>query len=188
MKNISYSKLKEQVSLFRPSELVDILKFNKSLEMALNMLNNEEWEESLQEYGTELLEAMREKYPEKWNSSWRYDALLGYAYDIILKYDERYMAYKRALDKISPAPPQLLIAIAGCCIAPGKPPISEEEAILLVKEAIQVTPYIEGIELLKGLYKSIGNREKQKYWEDVLNKIGESGPQLPLLDDFSNEI
>ena len=188
MNSISYSQLKEYANSFEPSDLVNILEFDKSLEIALNMLNNEEWEDSLQKYGTAILEAMRNKNPEKWNSSWRYDALLGYAYDIILNYDERYIAYKRAFDKITPASPQLLIAIAGCCIAPGKPPISEEEAILLVNEAIQVTPYIEGIELLKGLYKSIGNTEKQKFWEDVLNKNIERDPHLPSLDDFSDEI
>lgn len=112
MKNISYSQLKEQVSLFKPHDLIDMLDFNKSLELALNMLNNEEWEESLQTYGVNLLEEMREKYHEKWNSSWKYDALLGYAYDITLKYDERYMAYKRALDKISPPPSSIVNCVS----------------------------------------------------------------------------
>ncbi|MBA3237985.1 MAG: hypothetical protein H0T62_06495 [Parachlamydiaceae bacterium] len=183
-----YEELKKQAACFKPLQLVEISGFNKSLETALSMLNNEEWEESLQEYATYLLEAMRRKYPEKWNSSWRYDALLGYAYHITLKYEERYLAYKRSLDKVSPAPPELLVALARCCIAPGKPPLSEAEAILLVKEAIKTTPYVEGIELLKGLYKSIGNKKEQEYWEDVLSKISKNGPHLPPLEDFSNEI
>lgn len=188
MKNISYFQLIEYANSINPSDLVNMLEFNSSLNMALNMLNNEEWEESLQKYATEILEAMRNKYPEKWNSSWRFDALLGYAYDIILNYDERYIAYKRALDKTTSAPPQLLIAIARCCIAPGTPPVSEDEAILFAKEAIQVTPYIEAIGLLRGLYKAKGNIEKQKYYETILNKISENGSHLPTLDDFSNEI
>ena len=135
-----------------------------------------------------MLEAMREKYPEKWNSSWKFDGLLGYAYDITLKYDERYTAYRRALDKTTLPPPQLLIAIAGCCIAPGTPPLSENEAILLVKEAIQVIPYIEGIELLIGLYKAMGNIEEQSYYKNILNKISDNGSHILSLDDFSNEM
>ncbi len=183
-----YVELKKQAVCYKPLELVEILGFKKSLETALNMLNNEEWEESLQKYATDLLEIMRIKHPKIWNSSWKYDALLGYAYHIILKYDDRYLAYKRALDKVSPAPPELLVALARCCIAPGKPPLSEEEAILLVKEAIETTPYIEGVELLKGLYKAIGNRKEQEYWEDVLSKISKNGTHLLPLDDFSNLI
>ena len=83
--------------------------------------------------------------------------MLGYTYHILLKYDERYKAYKRAFDRASPPPPELLVAIARCCIAPGKPQITEEEAILLIKQAIKTTPYVEGIQLLISLYESMRN-------------------------------
>lgn len=125
-------------------------------------------------------------YPKEWNANWKYDALLGYAYHIILKYDERYAAYKRAFDKIEPPPPELLVAMARCCIAPGKPPITEEEAISLVKQAIATAPYVEAVELLRGLYKSIGNIKEQRYWEKVLENIKEASPHLPPLDQISD--
>lgn len=85
---------------------------------------------------------------------------------------------------MQPPPPQLLIAMARCYIAPGKPPITEEEAIDLVKQAIKTTQYIEGIELLRGLYKSIGNIKEQKYWENILEGIKERGVHLPTLDQI----
>ncbi len=187
MNQTKYVQLKQISSSLSPSDLVFTLEFNEALHMACSMLNNEEWDESLQEYATAFLEELRKKYPEKWNSSWRYDALLGYAYHIILNYEERYAAYKRAIDKIKPVPPQLLIAMARCCVAPGKPPITEEEAILLVKEAIKTTLYTEGVELLKGLYKSIGNTKEQNYWENILEGMNKNGPQLPSLDQIPNE-
>ena len=74
--------------------------------------------------------------------------------------------------------------MARCCIAPGKPPITEEEAILMVKEAIKTTPYVEGVELLIGLYKSTGNMKEQKHWKTVLENIKENGHHLPLLDNI----
>ena len=40
--------IKKYAMSIKPYELVNILEFNDSLEIALNMLNNEEWEESLQ--------------------------------------------------------------------------------------------------------------------------------------------
>lgn len=178
--------LKQYSYSYSPSGLIDSLGFNKALRMACNMLNDEEWDDSLQEYATNVLEKLREMYPKEWNANWKYDALLGYAYHIILKYDERYAAYKRAFDKIEPSPPELLVAMARCCIAPGKPPITEEEAISLVKQAIATAPYVEAVELLRGLYKSIGNIKEQRYWEKVLENIKETSPHLPPLDQISD--
>lgn len=183
MSDEKYFKLKQKSALYSPSSLVSLLSFNEILHLACEMLNNEKWDESLQEYATNVLEELRKKFPEKWNANWKYDALLGYAYHIILKYDERYAAYKRAFDKVSPTPPQLLVGIARCCSAPGKPPITEEEAISLVKQAIQSTRYIEAVGLLRGLYKSIGNIKEQQYWESVLEDIKDTGPHLPSLLD-----
>lgn len=180
MKPLTYTELKQKSNQYNPLDLVNVLDFDGALSMACDMLNNEEWDRILQEYATNLLEEIRNKYPEQWNSSWRYDALLGYAYDIILKYEERFVAYKRAFDKVNPQPPELLFALAGCCWAPGKPPITEEEAVSLVKEAIKTTPYVEGIELLTGLYKSMGNTKEQKYWQNMLEK--ENGLHLPTLN------
>ena len=125
---------------------------------------------------------MRFQYPALWNSTWKNDALLGSAYNIILEYDKRCQSYKRAFEKANPPSPQLLIALARCSIAPGKPPISEQEAIELVKQAIKTDQYIEGIELLVGLYKSIENAEEKKYWEEKL-KFSSRKVQLPSLSE-----
>lgn len=151
MNLFSYTELKRKSDDNEPSSL-DVLGFEETLVIARQMLNNEEWDEDLQGYAVNLLEELQHKYSEKWNSNWKYDAFLGYAYDIILKYDERYEAYKRAFDKVHPPPPQLLVALAGCCWAPGHPPMTEEEAILLVKQVIANEMYIEAVELLRGLY------------------------------------
>ncbi len=184
MNDEKYLKLKQKSSNYSPSTLINSLEFNEALLIACDMLNNEEWDEPLQEYAANILEELRKKYPEKWNANWKYDAFLGYAYHVTLKYEERYAAYKRAFNKISPPPPQLLVAIARCCIAPGKPPITEEDAIALVKQAIQTKPYVEAVELLKGLYKSIGNGKEQQYWGKILENIKDTGPHLPPLDQF----
>lgn len=184
MKILNYPELKMKALNYTPLSLVKELGFERTLNVARLMLLNEKWDEDLQEYATNLLEWLREKHSEEWNSNWKYDAFLGYAYDITLKYDERFNAYKRAYDKVYPKPPQLLIAMARCCSAPGKPPITEEEAISLTKEAIKETPYVEGVELLRGLYKSQDNVNEQLYWENVLESNRNNQPHLPTLDNF----
>lgn len=188
MNNSKYFELKNISSNHTPSELIESLDFKKAIHIACEMLNNQEWDESLHEFATSILEILRIKYPEKWNLSWKYDALLGYAYNILLKYDERYEAYKRAIDKIKSPPPELLVALAKCCIAPGKPLITVDQAIDLVKDAVSKVHYIEAIELLKGLYKSKGNVAEQLYWENILEKIINNGKHLPPINQICDEL
>lgn len=158
--------------------------FDNALDLARQIFNNEKWDETLQEYALHLLETIRNIFPEKWNSNWKYDAFLGYAYDILLEYEKRYTAFKRAFDKVSPTPPQLLVAMAGCCWAPGAAPITEEKAIELVKQAIAKIQYVEAVELLKGLYKSIGNTTECQYWDKILESLKENGTHLSSLDQI----
>lgn len=186
MTTYSFENLKRLSEECSPSEWATIVSFDEGLRISYAMLNNDEWDEALQTYATNLLEELRKKYPRQWNSSWKFDAFLGYAYHIILKYDERYLAYKRALKKITPAPPQLLIAMARCCFAPGTPPITEEEAITLVKQAVSKTIYYEGASLLRGLYKAMGNSKEEAHWEAVLKNMEGKEIHLPSLEDVFN--
>lgn len=186
MKN-SYTELKKKSNDYTPLKLASLVGFDEGLRIAYDMLNNEEWDEDLQEYSTNFLEELRKINPEKWNSSWKFDALLGYGYHVILKYDERYAAYKRAFEKVYPPPPQLLIAMARCCWGPGSPPITEDEAISLVKQAMSKEIYYEGASLLIGLYKSRADVKEQAYWETILEKMKGKEVHLPSLDQIFDE-
>lgn len=180
----NYEELKFLSKSANPKELIANLAFNEGVLLAKDLLNNDEWDDELQEYSANLLEEIRKKYPKEWSSNWKYDAFLGYVYHIILKYDERFLAYKRAFEKVSSPPPQLLIAMARCCRAPGIPPLTEEESIDLVKQALSEKNYYEGVSLLRGLYKSTGNKKEEEYWEQVLENINEDEYSLPSLDDL----
>lgn len=176
----------KQMSTGSTYELINSMGFEKTLQVVHQMLNDKEWDESLHHYATQLLEALREKHFLEWNSHWKYDAFLGYAYEIVSNFDERFNAYQRAFKKAHPPPPQLLVALAGCCSCPRKPPISEEKAIHLVEEAIKDTYYVDALIFLRGLYRSAGNHQKEKHWDSVLNQIQKEGKNLPSLD-FMNE-
>ncbi len=186
MKDLNYEELKSISENQAPPNIVDSIGFEKTLYLVHQLLNDKEWDESLHEYGALLLENLRRSYPKEWNSHWKYDAFLGYAYDIIFDCDERYAAYHRAFQKADPPPPELLVALAGCCSCPGKPPINEEKAIHLVKEAIKDTYYVDALIFLRGLYRSAGNHQEEKQWDSVLNHIQKEGKNLPSLD-FMNE-
>lgn len=107
---------------YSPIEIAKSLSFKNGLRLAYRLLYNDAWEEQLQEYAVNLLYEIRKVHQESWKESWEYDALLGLACYITLKYDERYEAYKQAFDKTNNPPPGLLIELARCCICPGPPP------------------------------------------------------------------
>lgn len=184
MNTFTYDELKKKTQDYTVVDFVSHFGFDTSIHIARAMLNNDQWDDSLQNYATNLLETLRSKYPQKWDSTWRYDAILGYAYDIIFKYEDKFTAYMRAFDKIDPQPPELLVAIASCCWAPGFPPISEETAIEFLNKAIQTTPYIEAVELLIGINKSLGRHEEEHHWQIILKNLGSNGPRLPSLDQI----
>jgi hypothetical protein len=180
----SYEELKMKSESCVPAEWAAKLGFEEAFVLARKMLFNIVGDDSLREYAVEVLEAIRQKYPDQWNSSWKYDAFLGYAYNITLDYDKRYFYYKSAFDKVHPCPPELLVALSGCYATPGKPPITEEEAIALVKQAIQSTLYIEAVARLRTLYDSIGDVKEQHYWEQVLETIKYNGTHLPSMEEL----
>jgi hypothetical protein len=94
----------ELIEKYSPMEIVQILSFRDSLRVAYRLLHNHGWDENLQNYVIELVEAVRGVYPKEWNESWKYDAYLGMAYDIRYEQDKRYEAYKRAFDRANPPP------------------------------------------------------------------------------------
>lgn len=134
---------------YNTCDIAKSLSFKDGIILAYRMLYNEQWDEQVQNYAVDLLYAIRETYSDDWNSCWKYDVFLGNACNIALRYDERYQAYKRATEKVQPIPPSLMVLLAKCYISPGIPPISQEEAENLLKEALKKETSIEGISLIK---------------------------------------
>ena len=126
--------------------------FETSIQIAKKLLYNDDWDEELQESAVELLFALKKQYPTLWSSNWIYEAFLGNACNITLRYDERYNAYSNANNNCSNPPPKLLIELARCYICPGSPPINLERSINLLKKSIDKHPFKQAALLLSDLY------------------------------------
>lgn len=141
--------------------------------IACHMLYNKEWEEEIQNYATELLYAIRTNNPKEWNACWKLDVLLGLACDITWRYEERYLAYKNAANKVSPIPPSLMVLIARCYISPGIPPVSRKEAKALLLEALTLEKTIEGTALIKHICELDKKWDEVEYWDKILKEVTE---------------
>lgn len=169
---------------YSPHEIAKYLSFEDGLRVAYRLLYNDLWDASLQVYAAELLSEVSKVYPKDWNKSWEYNALLGLAYYIARKYDERYKAYKNAFDRATEPPPRLLIELARCCICPGHPPISYDDAIDLVMKAIKDAPYADGIGLLSHIYSIKEDKKNEEYWTNILRISNQEFVSPPIEPKF----
>jgi tetratricopeptide (TPR) repeat protein len=160
--------LRQLANLYPPEEVIASLSFKDGLRLAYRLLYNDKWDEDLQEYAIKLFYEIREIYPNEWNASWEYDALLGLACYIRYRYDERYEAYQRAFDRAKNPPPRLLIELARSYICPGPPPIPYDQAINLVMTALKEAPYTDGISVLCMINSSRGDEAQKAYWSKIL--------------------
>ncbi len=158
------------VNLYSPNEIIKLLSFKDGLRFAYRLLYNRSWDENLQKQAVDLFYEIRKTYPQDWHQSWEYNALLGLACYITKNYEERYEAYKQAFNMTEHPQPGLLIELARCCICPGPPPISYEDAIHLVKKALEEAPYADAIGLLSHIYSLKNDKKNEEYWNEVLKK------------------
>ena len=180
--NLTYQEL-EKLSSRNVDFIVSNDSFDNILKISKQLLNNEKWEPSLQEFAVKVLERLKVLNPVKWNSDWRYEAFLGHAYNIICDYDRKYLTYKNALAKVNPPPPELLVALARCYLSP-EPPITFDESFTLVKKSIENNLYIEAVELICGLYKLQNDEKEEKKYRDILKKTKTQNFHLMPLDEF----
>lgn len=140
------------------------------------------------EFGVNLLFALKKHNPGVWESDWRHDALLGIACGSHYKYDERYEAFKRAYDKAEKIKgddhPGLLISLAACHDAPGPPMISEDDAIALVKRAMDQKVYLDGAWELSSLYHTKGDIENHKKWKEIALNLSPDAHSPHLYPQF----
>lgn len=170
------------------SNIVDAFSFKESVIIASRILYNEECEEQLQNYAVALLYDIRKKHPSEWNSCWKLDVLLGMPCDIVMKYDERYLAYKSASNKILPVPPLLKVLLAECYFSPGIPPVSQKEAKEMLLEAVKIEKTVESISSLIWICERQKKSDEIKYWNKALEKVEKENLHIhSLLPSFLEE-
>lgn len=153
--------------------LAKLVPFKEAIILSCRMLYNKGWDWEIQNYATDFLQSIRKNNPEKWNSCWKLDVLLGLACEITWRYEEKYLAYKNASLKISPIPPSLLVLLAECYFSPGIPPVSRQEAKSMLLDAITMEKTIEGVELIKWICQRDKQCKEVKYWDEILKEVTE---------------
>lgn len=179
IKNKDWQNIAE---LYTPEFLAKNLSFIDGMVLSRKLLENDEWDDNIQTTAINLINAIRKWHQVEWESDWRHDAYLGYAYDLRgWDYEEQFDTYKRAANKCLIPDSEILMRLALNWSCPGvyKSKIDEKTAIELLETAMQETPYIEGVSCLLDLYDRIGDNKKKEYWEKVQNQSENNNLRAP---------
>jgi len=110
------------------------LSFKKGLLLSRKLLENENWDADLQEFAIALIEEIKKSHPYEWESNWKHEAYLGYAYDALgYEYEKVFDAYQKAAQSANPPPPEVLMRLAMSWSCPGiYPKMTKEKAIKIL--------------------------------------------------------
>lgn len=188
IKHSGWKKIKQE---FSAQAVANGLSFMDGLRLSKQMLEDPSWDDEVQTFAIELIEAVSERYFEEWSTNWKYDAYLGYSYDLRgWDYEKQFAAYQSAAQKSLHPDPEVLMRMAINWSYPGvyKALIDESQAICLLEKAMSEQPYIEGVSRLVNLCAEIGDAEKEAFWKRKLEECEQQERYAPyhFLDFFSD--
>lgn len=114
-----------------------------------------------QQFALKLAFQVENQFKKEWDNDWKNDIFLGDLCSILWLYDEQYVCYKKAYDKLVDPPGSLLLLLAGCQNAPGIPPITDEEAEYYLKKSAKKKITFETALMMRTLFRQKKTLHKQ---------------------------
>lgn len=79
--------------------------------------------------------------------------------------------YKKAYDKLSDPPAELLLLLSNCNSAPGIPPITDKESEVYLKKAANKKLTCEIALAMKSFYVVKKDKFLEEYWDQLYKKL-----------------
>lgn len=73
------------------------MSFEENMRCAYQMLNDEEYDDDLYNFAVDLLQHIRKKYPQEWESDWRNDLFLGDACHFTMRCDGSVLSHEHII-------------------------------------------------------------------------------------------
>lgn len=172
---ISQKKWESIISSYSVKDICSLLSFSEAMHLVEHLFYDDIHDDTKQQYALKLAFELKEYFKNEWDCDWKNDIFLGDLCEMLWLYDERYLYYKRAYDKLENPPAELLLLLSGCNSAPGSPPITDEESEYYLREAIKKKITSESAFLMRILYKQKGNESQTNYWDEMYQKLEKEG-------------
>lgn len=176
---MSLNKLKELISqkkwdrLIRQYSANDVclsLSFSEAMHLTEHLFYDDIRNDENQQFALKLAFEIKNHFKNEWEQDWKNDIFLGNLCDMLWLYEERYLCYKRAYEKLSDPSHELLLLLAGCQFAP-EPPITEEESEFYLRKALEKQVTAEAALMMRSLYRDKNDQHQEKYWDRMYKKL-----------------
>lgn len=149
------------------------LNFKEAMHVVKHLFYDDIQDDEKQQYALKLAFEIKDFFKNEWESDWKNDVFLGGLCAMLWLYDERYLCYKRAYDKLEDPPAELLLLLSDCNSAPGTPPITNEESEFYLRKAIEKKVTCEAAFTMRNLCKLKGDKSHAEYWDQIYKQLEE---------------
>lgn len=152
-------------------EICKALSFKDAMHVVKHLFYDDIQDDEKQQYALKLAFKIKDHFKTEWESDWKNDVFLGGLCVMLWRYNERYLCYKRAYDKLNDPPAELLFLLSDCNSAPGAPPITDKEAELYLKKSMEKKMTSESAFTMKSICRLKGDKSQEEYWDKVYKKL-----------------
>lgn len=161
-----------------PKLVIECVSFQDTLQLAYRFMRINQ---GFQEYAVRLLYALRTYRFGEWVDDWHNEGLLGYACDLTGRSDERFGAFDQACTNVPKVPVSIAVALVRSSLASDPHPLSFEEMLDLLQNALKENMYVDALQLLKQVYAHTGQQEKEVEVARSIASLKGQGAHSPSL-------
>lgn len=159
------------ISNYSVKEVCLFLNFSEAMYIVEHFFYNDIQDDEKQQYALKLAFEIKDHFEKEWESDWKNDVFLGGLCEMLWLYDERYLCYKRAYDKLKDPPAELLLLLSNCNSAPGTPPITDEESEFYLRKALEKKLTCEVALAMRSFYRLKKDKSQEEYWDRMYKKL-----------------
>lgn len=158
------------VKQYLVSDICLSLNFSEAMNLTNHLFYDDIQNDENQQYALKLAFEIKNRFKSDWEQDWKNEIFLGNLCDMLWLYEERYLCYKRAYDKLLDPPHELLLFLAGCQFAPD-PPITKDESEFYLKKALDKKVTAEAALMMRSLSRDKNDQHQEKYWDGIYKKL-----------------
>lgn len=159
------------ISKYSTKDICLSLNFSEAMHVIKHLFYDDLQDDEKQQYALKLAFEVRGFFKNEWENDWKNDIFLGGLCVMLWLYDERYLCYKRAYDKLKDPPAELLLLLSDCNSAPGIPPITDEESEFYLRKALKKKLTCEIALAMRSFYKFKEDSSQEEYWDQMFKKL-----------------
>ena len=144
------------------------LGFREAMRLVNQLFYDNMQDDAIQQFALNLTVKIKNYFKQQWEEDWKNDVFLGHLYSVLWQYEDQYICYKRAYDKLVDPPEALLLLLAGCDDA-SLVPVEVLESYL--ERAINKQLTYEAALMMRALYRCKVDHKMEEYWDKMCKEI-----------------